>query len=167
MHPVHERLKIGDDTDCQTGDEGWSIVHACKHPCHRDAVGYTNAPPTFHPHYLSKQEDNDLYLNMIDPEKPLFQMEMFEDFFSFAVPRWKDGSDQLLIHCNQGRSRSPSLALLLLASHSEVVPDGSFFSAREQFEELYPTYRPSRGIELFLQNNWDELLRLSTTQGGL
>lgn len=164
MQQVHDRLYVGDDTDCRTGDDDWSIVHACKFNCHRNAVGYTNSPPRSSPHYLSKEEGSDLYLNMIDPEKPLFKMEMFEDFFSFAVPRWKDGSDRLLIHCNQGRSRSPSLALLLLASHTDEVPSDSFETARREFEDLYPGYRPSRGIVTFLQNNWDELLSSSETQ---
>lgn len=164
MQQVHDRLYVGGDEDCRTGGGDWSIVHAYKHPCHRDAVGYTDAPPHSHRHYLSKREDGDLYLNMIDPEKPLFKKEMFEDFFSFTVPRWKNGESQLLIHCNQGRSRSPSLALLLLASHSAAIPDDSFTSARGQFEELYPAYRPSRGIRVFLQNNWDELLHAGLSE---
>jgi predicted protein tyrosine phosphatase len=164
MQQVHERLYVGDDTDCRTGSGDWSVVHACKHPCHRDAVGYTDAPSRSHRHYLSKQENGDLYLNMIDPEKPLFMEEMFEDFFSFAVSRWKEDGDRLFIHCNQGRSRSPSLALLLLASHSDAISGGSYTDAREQFGKLYPAYRPSRGIRVFLQNNWDELLGLAPVQ---
>ncbi|MCS3936971.1 putative protein tyrosine phosphatase [Salinibacter ruber] len=94
---------------------------------------------------------------MIDPEQPLFQREMFEDFFSFAK-RWLENEDRLLIHCNQGRSRSPSLALLLLATHTDEVPTGSFVEARGVFKELYPKYQPSRGIQSYLQNNWDDLL---------
>jgi len=36
---------------------------------------------------------------MIDPERPMFMTEMFEDFFAHAIPRWEEGS-RLLIHCN-------------------------------------------------------------------
>jgi predicted protein tyrosine phosphatase len=81
---------------------------------------------------------------MIDPERPMFMPEMFEDFFSHAIPHWKE-ENHLLIHCNQGRSRSPSLALLLL-TQSEQVPEDSFAKARDQFTEVYPFYRPSRGM---------------------
>jgi predicted protein tyrosine phosphatase len=94
---------------------------------------------------------------MIDPERPMFMPEMFEDFFAHAIPRWEEGS-RLLTHCNQGRSRSPSLALLLLASQSEEIPEDTFAKAREQFREMYPSYRPSRGINIYLQQNWQDLM---------
>jgi hypothetical protein len=158
MDEVYDRLFVGDTTDCRQGDDGWSVVHACKDPCHRDAVGYrSRAPDTSHPHYLSKKDEDDLYLNMIDPERPLFQKEMFGDFFAFAVPRWAEGDDRLLIHCNQGLSRSPSLALLLLAACTDAVDGSSFVNARDEFEGFYPRYQPSRGIETYLSNNWDAL----------
>jgi predicted protein tyrosine phosphatase len=99
---------------------------------------------------------------MIDPDRPMFMPEMFEDFFAFSIPRWEDG-DRLLIHCNQGRSRSPSLGLLLMAAKSEEVPGESFAAARRQFEEMYPPYRPSRGIEIYLQSNWDGLTAAATS----
>ncbi len=38
---VHERLSFGDETTCtQTMDGSLAVVHACKEPCHRRAVGY-------------------------------------------------------------------------------------------------------------------------------
>ena len=160
MQKVDTRLHVGDESDCSQTDEDWAVVHACKYPCHRSAVGYQKSPPKSHPHYLSKEDGDDLYLNMIDPERPLFQMEMFEDFLSFAK-RWSENNDRLLIHCNQGRSRSPSLVLLLFAIHTDEVPGESFAGARQAFEGLYSGYRPSAGIETYLRNNWDDLLRLA------
>jgi len=162
MHQVQDRLYVGDDSDCLPRNKEWTVVHACKHPCHQDAVGYTRSLGSSHPHYLSYREGDDLYLNMIDPDRPMFMPEMFEDFFAFSIPRWEDG-DRLLIHCNQGRSRSPSLGLLLIAAKSEEVPGESFAVARRQFEEMYPPYRPSRGIESYLQSNWDGLTAAATS----
>jgi hypothetical protein len=162
MHQVQDRLYVGDDSDCLPRNEEWTVVHACKHPCHQDAVGYTGSLGSSHPHYLSYREGDDLYLNMIDPDRPMFMPEMFEDFFAFSIPRWEDG-DRLLIHCNQGRSRSPSLSFLLMAAKSEEVPGESFAAARRQFEEMYPPYRPSRGIEIYLQSNWDGLTAAATS----
>ena len=159
MQKVYTRLHVGDESDCSPTGRDWTVVHACKFPCHREAVGYRKSPRKSHPHYLSKEDGNHLYLNMIDPERPLFQMEMFEDFFSFAK-RWSENEDRILIHCNQGRSRSPSLALLLLAAHTDEVPTGSYAEARQVFEELYPMYQPSGGIKSYLDDNWTELLKL-------
>lgn len=161
MQEVHERLHVGNDTDCRTGDENWAVVHACKHTCHQDAVGYTGSLSSSHPDYFFLKRDEDLYLNMIDPpDRPLFADEVFEAFFSFAVPRWEDG-DRLLIHCNQGRSRSPSLAMLFLSAHAGVLPTESFARARAEFKDRYPRYRPAGGIETYLRNNWDDLLSLA------
>lgn len=160
MNEVYDRLHVGGDTVCRTGGDGWAVVHACKDPCHRGAIGYTGSLPQSHPQYLSLEEGEDLYLNMIDPEQPLFMKEMFEDFFAFAAAQWEDGKE-LLIHCNQGRSRSPSLALLFLAGHVGAITDDSFADAWAEFEALYPRYRPSQGIQIYLQRNWDEVLRLA------
>jgi len=51
---------------------------------------------------------------MIDPPEPLFMMPIFTEFLKFAKDKWDSGK-KLLIHCNRGESRAPSLALLFLA----------------------------------------------------
>jgi len=87
MQQVQNRLYVRDDSDCTPRNEDYAVVHACKHPCHQEAVGYTGSLSSSHPHYLSYRDGDDLYLNMIDPERPMFMPEMFEDFFAHAVPR--------------------------------------------------------------------------------
>lgn len=64
-----------------------------------------------------------------------------------------------MIHCNEGLSRSPSLALLYLASSNEAIDCQSYTSARQEFsEDYYPQYSPGGGIRTFLQQNWVELI---------
>jgi hypothetical protein len=128
MREIHERLHIGTDRDCFTRRDGWAIVHACKSPCHQHAVGYRGNLPKTHPHYLVLERDNNLYLNM-----------------------------HVLIHCNLGTSRAPSLALVFLAKHAGVITNGSFAAAAKEFADKIGGYHPSAGIRAYLFRHWDEL----------
>src|ERR1700758_5439925 len=110
MNRVHPRISIGDQSSCQRGTEDLLVVHACKIPCHQYIVGYTKTLPKDHPYYLSYRDPWDLYLNLIDPPMPLFMEESFRIFLD-AVDWWKG---EILIHCNEGLSRAPSLALLAM-----------------------------------------------------
>ena len=156
MREIYERLNIGSERDCFVDREGWAVVHACKHPCHQGAVGYRGSLPSSHPHYLVLERGNNLFLNMIDPPKPLFKLELFRAFLDFAGRHW-DVGDNLLIHCNLGDSRAPSLGLVFLAKHVGVLPDDSYELAAQEFRNLAGVYRPSAGIRTYLSRHWGEL----------
>jgi hypothetical protein len=106
-----------------------------------------------HPNYLVLRHPYDLYLNIIDPPVPLFKIETFVQFLLFASEH-HDRGGSVLIHCNQGESRAPTLALLFLAKHLRVIPNSSFSDAKEVFESLYAGYQPGVGIQQFLTTNW-------------
>ncbi len=159
MQQVFERIWVGSERDCRPGDCEWAVVHACKSPCHQQAVGYRGNLPSSHPHYLSLTRGHDLFLNLIDPPIPLFKLDSFVAFLDFADTHWLAGRT-LLIHCNQGESRAPSLVLLFLAKRRAVLDAGSYQGARKEFEALCPDYRPGAGIVAYLSENWG---RLGTT----
>lgn len=69
--------------------------------------------------------------------------------------------DSLPLDRNRAGIRSPSLALLLRASHMDEIPGDSFEVVKGQFEEFYPGYRPSKGIVTLLKNNWREVLSIA------
>lgn len=117
------------------------------------AVGYQGSLSRSHPNYLSLRREQDLFLNIIDPPKPLFMPASFHTFLEFADCQWSQGG-KLLIHCNQGESRAPSLALLFLAKRRFALDDRSYATARDQFTRLFPKYRPGPGIQEFLSANW-------------
>jgi hypothetical protein len=106
-----------------------------------------------HPNYLVLRGPYDLYLNIIDPPVPLFKIETFVQFLLFAAEHHDRGAS-VLIHCNQGESRAPTLALLFLAKHLRVIPNGSFSDAKEVFASLCGGYRPGAGIQQFLTAHW-------------
>ena len=153
MQKVTGQLFVGSQDDCVPGRPGWSVVHACKVPCHRRALEYRSRLPRDHPGFLAHERGNDLFLNLIDPVRPRFQPEVFHRFLDFASRRLATG-DALLIHCNLGRSRAPSLALLLMARRLGLLPDDSYDAARSAFLAVFPYYRPRRGVETFLRQHW-------------
>lgn len=153
MVTVHDRLYIGDVGTCRPGSALLAVVHACKSPCHQRSVGYTGSLSPTHPNYLVLRNPYDLYLNIIDPPVPLFKIDTFAHFLLFAGEHYDRGAS-VLIHCNQGESRAPTLALLFLAKHLGMIPNGSFSDAKEAFASLYAGYRPGAGIQQFLTTNW-------------
>jgi protein-tyrosine phosphatase len=67
------------------------------------------------------------------------------------------GDKRVLIHCNQGQSRSPSLGLVYLATKN-VISSTSYQAAVNDFISLYKNYNPGTGISLYLQHNWQDLV---------
>jgi predicted protein tyrosine phosphatase len=101
-------------------------------------------------------EQSDLFLNMIDPKLPLFKLEMFDAFMVWMDDKWSRGHN-ILIHCNQGHSRAPSLAMLFLAKYLKVISDIDYMAAYSQYRHLDPEFNPNSGIVLFLKTYWNQI----------
>lgn len=150
-------IYIGKDTDCSWSERyGWAVVHACKHPCHRHAVGYKNKLPSSHPFYLIYRRKSHLVLNLVDMDQLIdrFMRPIIMAFYSFMDEM--EGR-KILIHCNRGESRAPSLALLYLTKRRNLIPDDSFDAARNSFKKIYPLYNPGRGFNKYLTQHWNTL----------
>ncbi|MEN6488951.1 MAG: hypothetical protein ABFD66_08725 [Smithella sp.] len=156
MQQVHENVFVGSELDCTTARPGWYVIHACKSPCHQRAVGYRGNLKSDHPRYLFLERGNDLFLNMIDPPKPLFMMETFVTFLRFAHEGWQNRHN-ILVHCNQGESRAPTLALLFMSKRLDALRSDSYEEAASAFRQIYPSYNPGQGIQTFLQENWHQI----------
>lgn len=155
MHEVLPNLFFGNESACTVDSTGQvAVVHACKHPCHRRAVGYTNSLPSSHPNYLVLEQDYHLFLNLIDPPAPLFMLPSFDAFLAFMDKHI--GERKVIIHCNQGESRAPSLTLLYLAKRTDELPNDSYEAAAQAFSKRHP-YKPGRGIQTWLSRHWGDI----------
>lgn len=144
---IYENLGYADEKDCfHAVDNELAVVHACKHPC------FINCKNTLD-NKLFAIEDNNLYLNMIDPPLPMFSVGLFTAFIDFVDERINDMP--VLVHCNKGLSRSPSLCLVYMAKRFGTLPDDSYESAKVEFEKEYK-YRPGQGIQIWLSKNWNK-----------
>lgn len=158
MQQVFENLYVGSQED----EADLSTVHAAKTPFHQQAVGYEGALPGTHPHYLTFTRSDDfgdhLYLNMVDAPKefmPKFADPMFRAAIEFIRDRVE--SERVMVRCNQGYSRSPSIALAYLANAGKIANE-SYDAAAEEFKGLYKNYQPGLGVSLYMRNNWDALM---------
>lgn len=155
MRKIYERLYTGGLADCFEGAASWAVVHACRHPCFRRAARRMRVESESRTHL---EDGPNLYLDLIDAPAQYFSPPPIEAFLSFAGRHWSRGSG-LLIHCNQGLSRGPSLALLFLAQRSTALPSGSYDEASAAFSRLLPGYSPGAGIRAFLREHWERLGR--------
>lgn len=148
-----DRIVTGNASDCCNPPKGTALVHACK-TCHRKLCGQ---PLPTAADYLTAEDSGELYLNLIDPKEPLFKIDLFHTALAWMEQRWRDG-EKVLIHCDQGNSRSRSLALLL-AARLKLIPSTSFIAAAVAFSQTTgQPYRPSLGIQRFIAANWGELM---------
>ena len=160
MIEVHSKLFVGDESDYSriAGVENWAIVHACKEPFHRQAVGYSGkAAPKGHPEYLIARRGNRLMMNIVDAENPMFfdRIGLITPALDF-VDEQRTSDRKVLIHCNEGHSRSPSLALLYLAMRLQAIPAETFNAAETAFMQLYSGYHPKAGIRGHIRANWEQ-----------
>lgn len=142
---VHENLFIADIEECGKHTDA-ATIHACKHPCYKNIVGKVEKD---NPNYLHFETPDDLYLNMIDGDYEYFNLEQFFIALIFINKNIKER--KVVIHCNKGVSRSPSIAMLYLFRNKF----DSFKKSQKEFENIYPEYNPSNGVEAFLNFNWD------------
>ncbi len=90
---------------------------------------------------------------MVDtPTGKYFDALLFDKSIEF-IDEHLDLNKKVLIHCNQGMSRSPSIGLLYLAV-KEKINNSTFNIAKEEFLKIYPNYSPS-GVQEFLIENWN------------
>lgn len=136
------------------GQAGWFVVHACKEPYHRQALGYTTqGAPKQHPEFLLAERPGRLILNLVDVAQVAFVAPIIVDTALCAIDR-HIGEFKVLVHCNQGLSRSPSIALLYLLKHTDALGSRDPNAALLAFRTLYPPYPPAQGMADYVRMNW-------------
>lgn len=154
MIEVASGLWVGSQADFEAlpEDHSLAIVHACKEPHHRAALGYQGrAAPKDHDEYLFAYRPGCLILNLVDVEDPAYvRAELIDAALAFIAERRREGQG-VLVHCNQGHSRAPTIGMLAMAAD---LPE-EFTEAEEGFRGIYPDYAPANGMREFALNNWD------------
>lgn len=139
--------------------DGWYVISAARDPWHRQALGgyVGRGAPKDHAEYLIALRPNRLILNLVDVADPAY---IRDEIISAALAAIDDAFAQdrkVLIHCNQGQSRAPTIAMLYMAKHGplrEMLP----FEVVEAFKRIYPSYAPADGMRLYAQRWLDENL---------
>jgi len=137
--------------------DGWWVIHACKEPYHRQLLGYRGrGAPKIHPEYLMAERGNRLFLNLVDADDPAFIPKQIMDASLRFIKNALQTGGRVLVHCNEGESRSPAIGLLYLATYTDAIPRRSLADAETRFRQLYPAYSPKGGMRGFLLVHWDQ-----------
>lgn len=156
MKEIFPNLFVGSEEDynrIKNDLKGWYIIHACKEPFHRRALGYKGrGAPKDHPEYLIAERDGRLILNLVDADDPAYIPKEIIDKALETIDR-EISSSKILLHCNQGMSRSAVIGMLFL--HSKGLLPDDFYEAEKKFLEIYPFYAPNNGMRMYALNNWD------------
>jgi hypothetical protein len=153
---VLESLFVGSEQDEASvrRQDGWFVIHACKEPYHRQALGYSGrGAPKDDPEYLIAARPGRLILNLVDADNVAYIPPEIIDAAVAAI-HTNIGGAKVLVHCNQGLSRSPTIALLYMAKHTDRFRAMSAASAVAEFRRLYPAYAPALGVAEFVRLNW-------------
>ena len=128
-----------------------------KEPYHRRELGYSGqGAPKDHPEYLIARRGHRLILNLVDAPRPAYiRKEIIDAALEFIQTALQE-EVRVLVHCNQGESRSPGIGLLYLARFTDVLPLETLEAAENSFRSLYPRYNPGGGMRGFMALNWDE-----------
>jgi predicted protein tyrosine phosphatase len=131
----------------------WAVVHACKEPYHRQMVGYVGrGAPTDDDEYLFARRGSRLALNLVDVADPKFiHRDIIDEAMSFIAEHYGSGTPTF-VHCNQGGSRGPTIAMLYMAPQ---LPE-RFEDAEGAFRELYPSYLPAGGMRGYAKAHWSD-----------
>ena len=145
LQKVSSNLFIGDIESCKRISHSDCIIHATKNPCFTRMMG--GKVEKDNPNYLYYETEKDLYLNIIDSDEPLFYKATFDKALEFIGKHIFE--NKVILHCNEGRSRSPSIAMLYLFHNLE------YREAQNRMLDIYNDYNPSMGIDEWLGWNWD------------
>lgn len=156
INALTDKLYIGDQNDIVLAND-YYIVHAAKEPFHSSFVGYPpgkKAPEGIHRFF--KRINNRLALNIVDYPKD-FQQTWFPEVMlkesMLFIDEGINSGNKVLVHCNQGLSRAPSLVFMYLVTRGYITSK-NFELAINEFYNIYPKYEPGRAIWLNIKNNY-------------
>lgn len=159
MTEITSGIFVGDMEDYNSikGIAGWAVLHCCKHPFHRDFVGYRGNLSPSHPDYLLKRRGNEMALNLVDldffdPKYVEHHRVMFSQAFAF-LDEYRAKGNKLLIHCEKGESRSPTIGMLYAARLGAFGYAG-FPDTMKQMHRLYPRHAPKENIKRMVRHLW-------------
>ena len=164
MIELIKNIYVGSEEDYYTIQNmpNWAILHCCKHPFHCQFVGYRGSLSPSNPDYALKRIGNEMALNLVDMDKfdckyLDFNRKMFKTAFEF-LDEYREKGYKLLIHCNQGESRAPTLGLLYV-SYLGAYNYAGFEESVRKLRMIYPQYAPRNNIYQTVAALWQDFVK--------
>lgn len=146
MQEIYKNLYVGNDRDCR--EFKGAIVHACQSCFVRYAKNKND-------NYF--EDGDNLYLNLLDIVSLSFEYAnpMIKKSIEFIDKKIVE--KEVLVHCNFGASRSPSIALLYMAKKG-YINNNSFKEAAIDFMNIYKYYSPNMGMNNYFSTHWYDII---------
>ena len=161
MEKVYDGLWVGADEDSANAkSRGYARLAVCKEgpDGHRQMCDYSTPGATHNGEYLFAKRGTWAAMNCIDVEHPeMIPTAMIIQGLKFIHAQLKAGR-KILVHCNAGRSRGPSMVLMYLHAIGEL-PQG-IERAHKIFKTIYPKFDPQRGMRMKMKELWDQLPKI-------
>jgi hypothetical protein len=145
---VVTNLFVGSGLDYEAiqNKPGWFVIHAAQIPWFNNlninGLWYENA--------------GSLTLNLLDARDPKYIPKEVIDKAISVINNNRRDSRKILIHCNLGLSRSPSISMLYLLKHTSVLRKDCLENTVIDFRKLYPQYSPGVGLQYFIDFYYKE-----------
>ena len=148
-----------DEDDSKAAESGYAILCCCKDGphSHRQILGYTSLGAPKGKDYYFVERGKRMALNLIDADDPHFIPEEVIDAGLKFIDKHLAAGDKVLVHCNAGHSRGPTMAMLYLRKVGEMPY--SFKSGEKVFRALYPKYDPNAGMRHYARAHWNGVLK--------
>src|SRR6266516_5816458 len=156
MKEVAPDLYVGTSSEARyifSQRDEWRLVNVAK-TIHLEIHGWSK-PDSTSPYYVIHEDPQWISVNWVDtPRAELFNYQnkgvsVVKQILAFIQKSLQEGK-KVLISCDQGQSRSPSIAMLYLAKVLHTIRDTTFAEAVKEFVKIYPQYQPALGISTFL-----------------
>ena len=162
MIEVYKNLFVGSENDYFDiqNQDNWSVIHACKNFHNQNLCIYplNKAIPNNHSERSFAIRGNKISLNLIDGDSYKNIPQVYKDEIALIINKAIDFINEnikinkVLVHCNQGISRSPTIAFLYLNKHTNIFDNLSLDDAILEFKKLYPFYNPKNGMIEYVES---------------
>jgi hypothetical protein len=146
---VYSNLYVGDDTAYERLKDkpDWYFVRCCKYGPggHQDTLGYRTLGAPKGKDYYFTYTRNKLALNLLDSDDPNFIPDVVLNEGVKCIGEQLSKGKKVLVACNQGMSRGPTVAMLYLRSINDLP--SRFHEAFKIFKGIYHKYDPGQGME--------------------
>lgn len=156
LHRIINGIYVGDSQayDSVRANPEWSYLLAAQ-SFHREHLGYTGrGAPKDSPHYLWHEDGHTLRLNLVDADNVRFiDDRVIEKALVWCLGEYGQHRTVLLA-CDKGQSRSPTLAIMLLRRLGKLDWATCDFARERMDQILGGSYRPNKGMRDYLERWW-------------
>lgn len=131
-----------------------NAIRNCKgYKCHQSEVKWIGRScDKDSPYYLFKENENELFLNLIDTEDVKYiPKEIITRTIEFIDKKLRENKS-VFICCSLGESRSPSLALMYMLDKNKIKFENCINTFKNDY---YPNYNPKRGFVDYILSNFN------------